>query len=124
MALPCSGGEAPHVDVEVERVARFDLAAEPHAVDPAEQRQLASEALVAQYRECADLRDRLAHQHTGKCGSTGEVAGEEPLVARQSPPAARRLAWNDFEDLVHEQKRWTVRQHVGGIHLATVEQPR
>ena len=83
-ALAGPGRDPAHLALEDQLVARADLTPEPGAVDPAEQRQLALEALVAQHRERADLSDRLAHQHARQRGAAREVAGEEPLVAGQT----------------------------------------
>ena len=88
MPLPARADMRPSVDLQRELVAGADLAAEAGAVEPAEQRQLAGEALVGEHGDGADLGDRLAHQHAGQRRPAGEVAGEEPLVARQ-PPRAR-----------------------------------
>ena len=41
-----------------------------------------------------------------------EVTGEEPLVARQPPPARRRLTGDEVGDLVDEQERRPVRQDI------------
>ena len=78
------------LDLELEGVARADLAAEPGLVDPAEQRQLARVPLVGQQGDPAELGQRLDHQHTGQGGPAREVAGEERLLARSG--ARRPLA--------------------------------
>ena len=77
---------------QLERVAGADLAAEAGAVEAAEQRQLAGEALVGEHGHGADLGDRLAHQHARQRRPAREVAGEEPLVAGEVPATGRRPA--------------------------------
>src|SRR4029079_2794776 len=112
-ALAGSCGDLAHLALEDQLVARPDLAPEAGFVDPPEQWQLALESFVAQDRERTHLGDRLAHQHAWQRRPARKVAGEEPLVTRQLPPPARRLARHDFEDLVDEEERRAVRTASG-----------
>ena len=69
-ALPGRGAELVHGDLEVERVARDDLAPEPGLVDAAEQREPAGVAVVGEHGQRADLGERLDDEHA-RAGSAG-----------------------------------------------------
>ena len=98
------------------------LAAEPHAVDAAEQRELAGVARLEQHRDGADLGERLDHQHAGQRRPAREVPGEERLVAGEVPAAGGRLAGHDLDELVDEEERRPVREDVDRRRQAS--QPR
>ena len=110
--LPPRPDSRPSENLELEHLARHDLAPEPGLVDPAEERQPAGEAVVGEDDDGAELGERLHHQHPGEGRPAGEVAGEERLRARQLPAAPRRRGGHELGDLVHEEKRSPVRQHV------------
>jgi len=73
------------LDRELKRVARDHLTAEPCSIEPAEQRQLACETWIGEYRYCTHLSNGFAHQHTGQSWPPREMPGEEPFVAREVP---------------------------------------
>ena len=81
LPFPADDAELVHGDLEVERVARDDLAPEPRLVDAAEEREAAGVALVGEHGERADLGEGLDDEHAGQRRPAGEVPGEERLVA-------------------------------------------
>ena len=91
-SLAGPGRHPAQLDLELERVAGADLAAEAGAVEAAEQRQLAGEALVGEHGDGADLGDRLAHQHAGQRRPAGEVPGKNHSSPVRRHVPGRRLA--------------------------------
>ena len=104
---------------QLEDVAGDDLRPEPSTVDPAEQRQAAREAGIGQHGDRAELREGFHHQHARQGRPSGKVPGEEGLFPREPPPAAGRLSRNDLVDLVDEEERRPVWEHVSGVHGAS-----
>ncbi len=77
-----------------------------------EQRQPTRVALVGEHRDRAQLRDGLRHEHARQGRPAGEVTGEEPLVADEPPETLGRSPGTEFGDLVDEQERRPMREHV------------
>ena len=90
---------------------------------PPNMRQLARVAGIGEHGDAAELRQCLDHQHARQDRAAGEVPGEERLVAGQMPTAACRLAREDLVDLVHEQERGPVGEHVLGAHAVKLRDP-
>ena len=108
------------LDVQPQRVPGDDLASEAGGVEATEQRQLAGEALIGQHGDGADLGDRLAHQHARQRRPAREVSGEEPLLTGEPPRSSRSGPRLQSDDLVDEQERWTMREHVGWLRHGAV----
>ena len=113
MPLPARADIRPSSTSSSRRVAGDHLAPEAGAVEPAEQRQLAGEPWIGQHGDRTHLGDRLAHQHAGQRRPAGEVTGEEPLVAGERATARGADARLERDDLVDEQERRPVGEHIG-----------
>src|SRR4029079_12396956 len=100
------------LDVQLQRVARLDLAAKAGAVEPPEQWQLAGKTGVGQHSDCTDLSDGFAHQDARQRWPTREVARKEPLVSGEMPAPDSAHAGFECDQLVDEQKRRPVWQHI------------
>src|SRR5690606_35976003 len=59
------------------------------------------------------LGDRLDLEHPREHGPSGEVAGEERLLAAEPPPTTRQAPRDQLDDLVEEQERRPMGQYVG-----------
>ena len=110
--LPARRGHPPELHLDDELIAGHDLTTEASAVEPAEQRKLAGESLAGEHGARSHLSNRFTHQDAGQGRSSGEVAGEEVLIARQPPHTGRRDTWFHRNQFVDEQERWTVRQQI------------
>src|SRR5690554_1352589 len=104
------GGQAPHLHLELERLAGDDLTAEAHVVDPPEERELAGVARVLQEGDGPHLRERLDHEDSREGGAAREVPSEEGLLPREPPDAGGPLAGLDGDDLVDKEERRPVRE--------------
>ena len=79
--VPARADRRPSVTSRSSTSPGNDLAAEAGLVDPAEERQPAGEAVVAEDGDAAQLGQGLDHEHARQGGTAREVAGEEGFVA-------------------------------------------
>jgi hypothetical protein len=75
-AATAASRQPTHLDLELERVTRQHLSAEPAPLDAAKQRELARISLVREQRDRAELGDGLDHEHAGQRGPAGKCPGK------------------------------------------------
>jgi hypothetical protein len=91
------------------------LAAEPRPVYAAEQDHPTHEAIIGENGKCSGLGQSFDDENPREDGVAGEVTRKERLFSREMPTSHGPLASLYLQDLVHEEKRCTMRQHVFGI---------
>ena len=114
--VPCRrGGHAVECHAQLQGVARHHLTPKAEPVDPPEERQPAAIAVIEQHGDCAELGQRLDHEHTRGGWTARKVAGEELLGPAELPPSLGRVTRHHRGDRRDEEKRRAVRQHVCGL---------
>ena len=107
-AISGSTAHASDCDLQIEDVARNNLATETSFVDTSKQRKFSGKAFISQECNGTRLGEGFDHQHTGERGSARKMPGPKGFVTPEMPAAMRAYTGLDRHNVGDKQKRGTM----------------